>query len=110
MPATSVFLRHALPHATKLLSRFTSYSSRLRNTLPSSQSKGSHRDDGHRKTTNRVDGPYTNQGNRELVPSGKESYNLELHSAQSVKTSVTTGSLGGHDDDRIHLRVDLEQG
>jgi hypothetical protein len=109
MPATSVFLGHVVPHATKLLSRFTSYSRRLRNTLPSSQSKGSRRDDSHRKTTNRVDGPYTNLGDREMVPSGKDSYNLKLYSAQSVKTNVTTGSLGGYDDDRIHLRVGIEQ-
>lgn len=108
MPAVSVFLRHAIPHATKVLSRFSSYSSRLCNTLPSSQSKDG--DYSHRKTTNRVDGPYTNLGDRTKFSSSKESYDLELHSARSVKTKVTTGSLGDHDDDRIHLRVDLEQG
>lgn len=108
MPATSVFLRHAIPQATKLLSRFTFYSSKLRNTLPSSQSKDG--DYSHRKTTNRTDGQYTNLGDRKMLPSGKESYKLESYSARSVKTNVTTGSLGDHDDDRIHLRVDLEQG
>jgi len=111
VPATSVFLHHAVPHATKLFSRFTSYSSKLRNTLPSSQSEGSHRDDSHQKSTNRVDGSYTNMDDRrEVVPRGKESYHLELYSAHSVKTNMTTGSLGDHDDDRIHWRVDLEQG
>ncbi len=44
-----------------------------------------------------------------MVPSGKDSYNLKLYSAQSVKTNVTMGSLGGYDDDRIHLRVGIEQ-
>lgn len=108
IPAVSVFLRHAISHATKLLSRFTSYSSKLLNTLPSSHSKDG--DYSHRKTTNCVDGSYTNLGDQKRFPSSKESYNLELYSARSVKTNATTGSLGDHDDDRIHLRVDLQQG
>ena len=109
MPATSMFLRHVLPHASRLLSKVTSYSRKLRKTFPSGHSHGSNGDDSDLKKTDHIDEPYRNAGNRELANSGKESYDLELFSTQAVKTNVVAGPFKDYDDDRIHLRVDLEQ-
>lgn len=110
MPATSVLLRHALPHATRLLSKTTSYASKLSGTLPISLSESSYGDDRHGEGANRTKRRYWNLGDRELTPSDNESHKLELYGAQSVKTNVTTGPLRDHPDSKIHLRVDLEQG
>ena len=110
MPATSVLFRHALPHATRLLSKTTSYASKFRSNIPPSLSKGSQEDGGIEKVTNYAKRQYRNLGDRELMLSDNESHILGLYSAQSVKTDVTTGSLGDHSDGKIHLRVDLEQG
>ena len=46
----------------------------------------------------------------ELASSSKESNNLELVSTQAVKTNVVAAPFQDFDPDRIHLRVDLEQG
>ena len=40
---------------------------------------------------------------------GKEEYELGLCSANGVKTHVVAGPFEGFHDDRIHLKVDLEQ-
>lgn len=60
--------------------------------------------------SDRLDGPYRSLGDREFVPTSKNIYSLGMFPAQRVKTDVTTGTSEGYEDDRIHLRVDLEQG
>ena len=58
-----------------------------------------------------IDGPYRNITDWELTNGSKESYQMELTSAQAVKTHVAATSFEGyHENDGIHLRVDLEQG
>ena len=46
----------------------------------------------------------------EAASSSKESKDLELVSTQAVKTSLVAAPFQNYDPDRIHLRVDLEQG
>ena len=69
-------------------------------------------DDSNKKKPNRLDGPYRNLRDRDsdLAISGQESEDLELFPTQAIKTHVVAGPLNDYDDDRIHLRVDLEQG
>ena len=101
-----------LPHASKLLSKPTSYFSKLRNNVSSGQSHGPQEDNSKKKATDRTDGPYRNLGDWGPTMRGKdkELYDLELGSLQAVKTKVVAAPFEDYDDDRIHLRVDLEQG
>lgn len=123
MPAASALLRHApRSHATglqkpvregpdrRLISKTTSYGSKLRDNLPFSLTKSSPEDDSAREKTNYTKRQYWSSGDRELMLGGTSSVESELHPANSVKTNVTTGPFGEHCDGKVHLRVDLEQG
>ena len=46
----------------------------------------------------------------EVASSSKESNDLELVFTQAVKTNMLAAPFQDYDPDRIHLRVDLEQG
>lgn len=56
-----------------------------------------------------MNGHYQNLRDGALAIRGKEEYELGLYSANSVKTNVVAGPFEGLQDDRIHLKVDLEQ-
>ena len=56
-----------------------------------------------------MNGHYQNSKDRARAIRGKEEYGLGLYSTNSVKTSVAAGPFEGLPDDRIHLKVDLEQ-
>lgn len=109
MPATSAFLRHVLPPAGALQSKLASYSSRLRSSLHPRQKQTSREHDRCKDRTDGRDGPYRNLKDRALAVGHNEWYDLEPYSAQAVKTSVVAEPFGSVSDDRIHLRIDLEQ-
>lgn len=111
MPATSVFLRHILPSMKSFRSEVISYSNKLHISLPLRLNHTSHVSNSHKSRTAGIDGPYRNLGGRELAVNDNEAYDLALHPAQAVKTKVVAESpFGEFSDDRIHLKVDLEQG
>ena len=110
MPATSVFLRHVLPSANSLRSKFTSYCSKLRTSLPLRQSHASHKTNSLESKTAGIDGPYRNLRDRELAVNDNGVYDLAQYPAQIVKTNVVAEPFGSFSDDKIHLKIDLEQG
>lgn len=87
-----------------------SYLSKLRNTVLSSPSPSPLGDSSNNKRPDRIHGPYRSMRDWELGSSSKQSDDLQLFSTQVVKTNVVAAPFHDYDPDRIHLRVDLEQG
>ena len=110
MPATSVFLRHILPHVSRLLSKPISYLSKRRNPVLTSPSHSPLVDSSENKRLDRMHGPYRSMKDWELATSSKGSNDLELVSTQAVKTNVVALPSQAYNPDRIHVKVDLEQG
>ena len=109
MPAASKFLRHTLPPAGALRSKLISYTSKFRSSLHLRQKRTSHENSSYKGRTDGIGGPYRNLKDREQAVGDNEVYDFELYSAQAVKTSVTVAPFESSSDDRIHMRVDLEQ-
>ena len=57
-----------------------------------------------------MDGPYQNLSTRMVAISGKEAYDMGLYPAGVVQTNVSAEPFRATSDDKIHLRVDIEQG
>ena len=109
VPATSVFLRHVLPPTKDVQKRITSYFRNFGTTLPRNQNHTSHGSNSYKKRTEGTNGHYQNLRDGALAIRGKEEHELGLYSANSVKTNVVAGPCEDLHDDRIHLKVDLEQ-
>lgn len=112
MPTLSVFLRHTLPPISTIRSKFFSNSNKLRGTLPSPRQNnlchgGTH---SYRGKGDGIDGPYQNLKDRALSIGDREAFDLGLYPTHGVKTNVSVEPYADFSDDRIHLRVDLEQG
>ena len=110
IPATSVFMRHILPSVTSLPLKITYYSSKLHGSTPVRQAQAPNGSNIHKSGTSRNNGPYRNLRDRQLVVNDDGAYDLALYAAPNVKTTVVAEPFEALSDDRIHLRVDLEQG
>ncbi len=86
-----------------------SYTSKFRSTLHLPQKRTSHEESSYKGRMHGIAGPYRNLKDREQAVGDNEGYGFELHSAQTVKTSVSVAPFENLSDDRIHMRVDLEQ-
>ena len=107
MPALSRMLRHSLPQYETLRSNLFSRASRLRGKLSGKSSP--------RESSNRAVMVDAGNGTYEALedpffPQASLRQEFELKQLESVKTKVATGDSHDLSDDRIHLRVDLEQG
>ena len=56
-----------------------------------------------------MNGRYQNLRDGATGIRGREEYELGLYSTDTVKTNVVAGPFGSFHDDRILLKVDLEQ-
>ena len=109
VPATSVLLRHILPPAKTLQEKLISYFKKTGTTLNLKQNHTPHGSNNHKKRTDGMNGHYQNIRDGATGTKRKEEYGLGLYSTDTVKTNVVAGSFESFNDDRIHLKVDLEQ-
>ena len=110
MPAASVFVRHVGPSTATIQSKLETYSSKVRRRFYLPQSRRSIGTRSQQIKSDGRDGPYQNLSNRVVAMSGKEAYDLGLYPAGVVRTNVSAEPFRALSDDKIHLRVDLEQG